>query len=479
LKLQQSGVRCTVLERAAARRLEADVGSGYDLSPSSADVLRRVGLGHTLGVGGLFRAHQAICISSVDGTLLRLAPLAGAQHAGYYVASRSALQRALLGALRRGGLLVRSSDDGEAAEPNSAGWADARLRGADTSADTSADVRMLCGYDVVSFKEDEEGVRVEYRQRGRTDAPTSVLRGDALLGCDGVHSAVRRGLHGGGSCDSLHFCGAVTWWGGTELAAGTALEAAVASSQAKGDAFLMITGTRACPATIVAGITDSAAVEGGKKVTWAMTMPPEAAGDGERVLGEGGASAPVGDDLTRRGGLVGAAAKALAVAAVAKGGSFVQDLVAGAEENKVTLVGLFDRADLDLAWTSKGGRVALLGDAAHPQSPMQGQGVNMALCDAYCVASRLAAAQQHGVASSVTASLRAYDNAVRRGQVNKIIKKARDVTNWSVSRGRLATWGLRYAMALAPLGLIMAEVDSSDIANSKALAALDEDLAKL
>ena len=53
--------------------------------------------------------------------------------------------------------------------------------------------------------------------------------------------------------------------------------------------------------------------------------------------------------------MVGAEAKALAMNAVAKGGSFVQDLIAGAEERKVTLVGLYDRADLERAWTSEGG----------------------------------------------------------------------------------------------------------------------------
>ena len=443
LQLQQAGIKCTIVERAAENRLEADVGSGYDLSPSSAEVLQRVGLGGTLGADGVFRGNQAMWVSSTDGTVLRLASLTGEQHAGYYVASRSKLQRVLLGALRKG------------AEEADAGAA------------------LMCGYDVVSFDEDEEGVSVKYRQRGGT-APASTLRGDVLLGCDGVHSAVRKGLHGGGTADGMHFCNAVTWWGGTELVAGTALDAAVSSSQAKGDAFLMVTGTRACPGVIVAGITDSTAVDGGKKVTWAMTMPPEAAkGCAERVTGGG----PAGEDLTRRGGVIGAEAKALAMEAVGNGGRFVQDLVAGAEESKVTLVGLYDRKDLDLAWTSEGGRVALLGDAAHPQSPMQGQGVNMALCDAHCVASRLTAAQQHG--GTLPSSLRAYDNADRRRDVNKIIQKARDVTTWSVSKSPLVTRVMRFAMSSLPLGWIMAEIDSSDVANSNALQALEKDIANL
>jgi len=76
----------------------------------------------------------------------------------------------------------------------------------------------------------------------------------------------------------------------------------------------------------------------------------------------------------------------------------------------------------------------------------------------------------------VQASLRAYDNKIRRKQVNRIIQKARDVTGWSVSKSRLVTLAMRYAMSLAPLGMIMAEVDSADVANSVELAGLDEEL---
>ena len=47
-----------------------------------------------------------------------------------------------------------------------------------------------------------------------------------------MHSKVRKCMHAEG--DDLRFCGAVTFWGDTELVAGSALEAAVTSSQAKG-----------------------------------------------------------------------------------------------------------------------------------------------------------------------------------------------------------------------------------------------------
>ena len=39
--------------------------------------------------------------------------------------------------------------------------------------------------------------------------------------------------------------------------------------------------------------------------------------------------------------------------------------------------------------------------------------------------------------------------------MNRIIQKARDVTGWSVSKSRLVTLAMRYAMSLAPLGMIL------------------------
>ena len=178
LQLQLAGIRCTVLERAAESQLEADVGSGYDLSPSSAEVLKRVGLGHTLGADGLFRSNEAMWVSSADGTVLRLSPLSGKQHRGYYVANRSSLQRMLLDALRAGGLVTIQ---------HAAEGIDAVAQGCKAKAmpadDDAVSARLLCGYEVVSFTEDEEGVTVEYRLRGQAAAaPTLMLLADALLG---------------------------------------------------------------------------------------------------------------------------------------------------------------------------------------------------------------------------------------------------------------------------------------------------------
>merc|ERR1712157_663912 len=65
----------------------------------------------------------------------------------------------------------------------------------------------------------------------------------------------------------------------------------------------------------------------------------------------------------------------------------VRLLVKDAPASGITRAGLFDRKNLNLPFAD--GRVALLGDAAHPQSPMMGQGANMAIVDAYVVTQRI------------------------------------------------------------------------------------------
>ena len=60
--------------------------------------------------------------------------------------------------------------------------------------------------------------------------------------------------------------------------------------------------------------------------------------------------------------------------------------------------------------------------------------------------------------------------------MNRVIRKARSVTSMAVSSSWWATRLLRLALARLPLGWIMAEVDSSDMANRLALATLDKEL---
>ena len=90
---------------------------------------------------------------------------------------------------------------------------------------------------------------------------------------------------------------------------------------------------------------------------------------------------------------------------------------------------LFDRPPLHQAATMGSGRVALVGDAAHPMRPYLAQGAGMALEDSCCLARELARP-----AASVTSAVQAYANA--RWQRNARVQ-ARAVRNglWFHSTG--------------------------------------------
>ncbi len=76
----------------------------------------------------------------------------------------------------------------------------------------------------------------------------------------------------------------------------------------------------------------------------------------------------------------------------------------GTPASGITKVGLFDQKNLNLPYSN--GRVALLGDSAHPQSPMMGQGCNQAITDTYVCCMHLSR-------QSVPAALEAYDSKAR------------------------------------------------------------------
>ena len=88
------------------------------------------------------------------------------------------------------------------------------------------------------------------------------------------------------------------------------------------------------------------------------------------------------DDLTRRGGVtLDEEAKSLLESMVKDCGDLIRLAVRGTPASGITKVRIFDRKNLNLPYSH--GRVALLGDSAHPQSPMMGQGCNQSIVDAY------------------------------------------------------------------------------------------------
>jgi salicylate hydroxylase len=95
------------------------------------------------------------------------------------------------------------------------------------------------------------------------------------------------------------------------------------------------------------------------------------------------------------------------------------DLIRAVPDGALFKWGLYDRAPLD-SWTL--GRVAILGDAAHPMTPFLGQGAAMAVEDAVVLARSLEAA------TTVAQAFASYEAAR--------CERGNNVARWSLEEGR-------------------------------------------
>ncbi len=98
---------------------------------------------------------------------------------------------------------------------------------------------------------------------------------------------------------------------------------------------------------------------------------------------------------------------------------YLRDLIRAVPEGELFKWGLYDREPLP-RWTS--GRVAMLGDAAHPMTPFLGQGAAIAIEDAVVLARALTGAP------SVAAAFAAYEAAR--------CERGNNVARWSLEEGR-------------------------------------------
>ena len=244
----------------------------------------------------------------------------------------------------------------------------------------------------------------------------STITGAALLACDGIHSAVRRALYNSASPpahispslahapDHLRFSGINVWWGKCTLHRDSEAYGLVARTQtSRYGSYTLVwcLGSPGHPGTFVGSpvaSTDDALV-----CAWAFCAPAD-------LLPSG-----VGDDLTCRGAVSGPAAKTDLERHTRGLSPLIRAVVRATDADAVRKVGVHVRERTDLPYAV--GRVALLGDAAHPQSPFLGQGVNMALADAYVCAERLAR-------QPVPTALRTYAAAARREAVNALLKQS-------------------------------------------------------
>lgn len=182
--------------------------------------------------------------------------------------------------------------------------------------------------------------------------------------------------------------------------------------------------------------------------------------------------APVAsEDLTRRGGQVmDEAGKERLLNSLKKSDGLARLCIEETTAADITQAGLFDRKNLDLPY-SDGNRVALLGDAAHPQTPFQGQGANMAIVDAYVICSRIAKQ------STIQTAIQAFDTKVRRKGAKQVVKEARALAKYGVSPNWMIIWFFRFLMKIVSPSMFASVEAQADKSNQDFLAALDSDLA--
>lgn len=418
ITLQQEGVPYIIVERASRERLCSNVGSGLDLAPTTIDILN-----NRLKIPGMdqgFQKYGGMFMCNMKGKELRSCSM-GEISKDYeaIAANRAAMQECFLKYL-----IGNEQSKNENFEESSI---------------------LKCGVGVIGFEEDDETDSVTVKL-----SDGSSIVGSALLGCDGIHSAVRQSMIAPPIKDELHFCNVVCWWGKIELKPDTGFYEAFAATQKHredGASFIWALGDGSHPGSFMGA-------PGGDLFMWAF------------LLQSSDEPKKKSDDLTRRAGMtLNEEDKSLLEFIVKARGDLIRLAVKETPASVITKVGLFDRKNLNLPYSQ--GRVALLGDAAHPQSPMMGQGCNQAITDAYVCAMRLSR-------QPVVDALEAYDSKARRKGVNTIIKKARSYGNMACSHNRLICWLFSVFASRMPLSWLWNDMIDADMPNHDFVSELDK-----
>jgi 2-polyprenyl-6-methoxyphenol hydroxylase-like FAD-dependent oxidoreductase len=238
--------------------------------------------------------------------------------------------------------------------------------------------RVHVGHRLTSFGRTSDGAWGEFAD---PVSGASVARTDAelVVGCDGIHSTVRRALY---PDEGPPRWNGVTMWRGVT----------VSRPFLSGRTMLNAGSTR--QRVVVYPISRSEEVQGRALINWVATMR----------TAEGGPMPP--QDWTY-------AAQREAVEAAFAPFAFdfldVPALIAGAD-----VVYQYPMVDRDPLPSWDFGRVTLLGDAAHPMHPVGGNGASQAILDARVLARELA------VQPSVEAAVTAYD-ARRRPETAAVV----------------------------------------------------------
>jgi 2-polyprenyl-6-methoxyphenol hydroxylase-like FAD-dependent oxidoreductase len=220
---------------------------------------------------------------------------------------------------------------------------------------------LRTGHTFTGFTQGEGGVKARFSKRA--DRSQTTAEGDILVGCDGIHSTVRRRLYPGEP--GLKWNGVLMWRGATT---------------AKGflDGRTMIVGGGFDNKLVLYPIAP--ARNGRQLVNWVVTYR----------MGDGSRPPPRREDWNRLGTL------AELMPHVARFSTPHVDLVRLVKGAPAFYE--YPMADRDPLprWTH--GRVTLLGDAAHPMYPVGSNGASQAILDARCLADLLLSCEHARVA---------------------------------------------------------------------------------
>ena len=224
------------------------------------------------------------------------------------------------------------------------------------------------------YEEDDQGVTL-YFDDG------SSARGDLLVACDGVHSALRRQRVG----DALIYVG-VTIVGG-EAIGETATAAARSKALSEGK-FMTLTPRGSCYSTPLDASED--------RIRWSVGIASMEGEIDRRFPARG----DLKEELLRRLGDC--------------HDPVPRYLEAIAPED-LNIRQVYDREALD---PGPGGRMTLLGDAAHPMTPYRGLGANLAMLDALDLADAL------DTEGDVSSAVALYERKIcRRGNSAQVMSR--------------------------------------------------------